>query len=205
MIRRALRLAKSLIAAALATAALPPSDTKAAARERFEKRAKEAGPGPGFVASHRRPRPTAEVEVARPPVSWWRTAANDEKLEMRRELRKKLGRDPADLQRRFFSRMASLKRLVRQVQTTHERLYARAAGLRQHHMGRPCPPEVARELALLAAEMHELSGELAKYQIRLQHLRVIARRQHKSNAMREAQRRTSTAIENTGGHILGAW
>jgi hypothetical protein len=211
MIRRTLRLAKSLIAAAIAATVLPPIDAK---------RARDAGPAiPGFLVASRQP------EVARPPVSWWLLATHAEKLEMRRELRKKLGRDPADLQRRFFSRMASLKKLVRQVQLTHERLYARYDALHRQYTRRPVivaghaategdrprPPEVAQELAALAAEMHELSGVLAKYQIRLQHLRVLARRQHESNARRAAQQRALKTLDATGkaladptdGHPLG--
>lgn len=117
MIRRTLRLAKSLITTAVALALFPPAPeaAKAAARERFEKRVKVAGPGPGFVASHRRP------EVPRPVVSWWLGATAQEKADMRAALRLALGRPVPGPKRPWHESIADHRRRLHVLEEKRER------------------------------------------------------------------------------------
>lgn len=193
MIRRALRLTKSLIAAALATAALPPSDTKAAARERFEKRAKEAGPGPGFVASHRRPRP----EVARPPVSWWLAASEKEKADMRVALRLALGRHGAPSRRHANARIADHRRRLHVLEKKRD----------QHVIELPTAAEPADAARLRIAR---LDFEILRQQCILRDMRNLERRRMQRIAARKQAAQVAASagkaiVDTLDGHILGAW
>lgn len=192
MIRRTLRLAKSLITTAVALALFPPAPeaAKAAARERFEKRVKVAGPGPGFVASHRRP------EVPRPVVSWWLGATAQEKADMRAALRLALGRPVPGPKRPWHESIADHRRRLHVLEEKRERHrfeMRAAAGTGTEYLTtvgwRSSREDVPASIAALRLHIARLDFEILRQQCILRDMRNRERRwqQHRAARKQAAQ------------------